>query len=556
MSEKKEHELEMGTKKGIPQGLLLEKAKESKIGGAGLIQAIVETIENINEMLNADDKDLKVLDLDSPMSLLEDEDLNDSDPVVKDFINDGGCKGVVKIMRFVKPEDGTEVIEKLSSLVYRLNSIRTANRNNLLRQIFAAIQTARGVDNDAVRFERIASKMPTGSRGYFQAEAVSAIDYLLSDTLNAQEKRTLLAAKNGTLEGTNETMDAAAFRLRSIFASTVPEDKSVRVAYTTLRTQFGEPYLLCPKGKYTLGHAVPMETSKCRENCIDSRVASDGSVSCQYQAWLKSADTHEKAMARLDVQRHPDNELNLLNIAEGKRARPMTETDVPLEKLFEDSKQGANKERDKKPADVNIETQLDKAKAGKPGYRNDNGVALSEINSKLASYNFKKNVVAQNASDKTLEEQMPKGVVRDDVLEKQLRDTADNAENEKHETVREQQLVETTSLNGHRGEMETSYAEQLNVDRAVGDSVTESLNNQEEIDGVRVTEELNRTAAKVDKLDSESDDTLGTQLEAKHDDVVGDENIELLLEDERVGLNEDEIDMLLEELLERERNAK
>ena len=561
MSEKNEHKVDAAKDSmGIPQELLLAKAKESEdapeIGGAGLIQAIMETIEHISDMLKSDTKDGKALDLESPMDLLEDKDLNDSDPVVKDFLDEGGCKGVVKIMRFVTPEEGEEALEKLSALAYRLNSLRTASRNTLLRKIFAAIQTARGVDNDAVKFERIASKMNSGSRGYFQAEAVSALDYLLSDTLNTQERKILVAAREGVLEGKSETMDAAAFRLRTLFASTLPAENNIRVAYTTLRTQFGEPYLLCPKGKDTFGHAVPMEASKCRENCIDSRVAADGSVSCQYQAWLKSADSHVKAMARLDVHRHPDNALNLLTLAEGVRARPLTETDLPREKQFEESKQGANKERDKKPSDVSIESQLEKAKSGKPGYRSNEAEPLGEINSKVASFNFKRTLTAQTANDKTLEEQLPKGVTRNEVLEKQLRDTADNAENEMHETVREQQLQETTSLNGHRGEMETSYAEQLNVTRSEMDSVPKALNEQTEINGVRVTEELNKTAAKVDFLDADSEDTLGTQLEAKHEEGLGDENIELLLEDERVGLNEDEIDMLLEELLEKERQSK
>lgn len=60
-----------------------------------------------------------------------------------------------------------------------------------------------------------------------------------------------------------------------------------RVAYTSLSTQNNEPYLLCPKGNFQGKGAVPMEISKCRDNCIDSRVGKDGSVSCAYQDWLK-----------------------------------------------------------------------------------------------------------------------------------------------------------------------------------------------------------------------------------------------------------------------------
>jgi hypothetical protein len=304
-----------------------------------------------------------------------------------------------------------------------------------------------------------------------------------------------------------------------------------------------------------MGYPVPMEVSKCRENCIDSRMAADGSVSCQYQTWLKSADSHDKAMARLDVHRHPDNEFNLLTLAEGERAKPWTEGEIPLEKRFEDSTQGVNKLRDKAPADASLEAQLDKAKAGKPGHRSDTATPLGEINAKVAKFNFQRRVTAQTAADKTLEEQMPKGHTdATKVLEEQIRAQANNSVHEMHETPREQQLDVTTSLNGHRGEMEESYAHQLAAEGKPAESVSETLNDQEEMGGVRVTEKLSPTASKVVELDAESDESLGAQIEEKHsEEAYGDEAIEAMLEDERVGLSEDEIDMLLEELLEKSR---
>jgi hypothetical protein len=526
-----------------------EGIENALLGGSGLMQAILETMEQIVEAIKSGEKVSKE---ETPMDIIQDEDLNDNDPVVQEFLNDGGCQGVVRIMRFVAPE---EAVEKLASVVDRLQAVRQAHRRTLLRQIFAAVQTARGIDNEAVRLERLAHRMESASRGFYQAEAVVAIDQLLSDTPDVNERRTLLAARNGILEGEDASLDAAAFRLRSLFASTLPKEQSIRVAYTTLRTQDGEPYLLCPKGKHVMGYPVPMEVSKCRENCIDSRMAADGSVSCQYQTWLKSADSHDKAMARLDVHRHPDNEFNLLTLAEGERAKPWTEGEIPLEKRFEDSTQGVNKLRDKAPADASLEAQLDKAKAGKPGHRSDTATPLGEINAKVAKFNFQRRVTAQTAADKTLEEQMPKGHTdATKVLEEQIRAQANNSVHEMHETPREQQLDVTTSLNGHRGEMEESYAHQLAAEGKPAESVSETLNDQEEMGGVRVTEKLSPTASKVVELDAESDESLGAQIEEKHsEEAYGDEAIEAMLEDERVGLSEDEIDMLLEELLEKSR---
>jgi len=61
--------------------------------------------------------------------------------------------------------------------------------------------------------------------------------------------------------------------------------------------------------------------------------------------------------------------------------------------------------------------------------------------------------------------------------------------------------------------------------------------------------------ASVDRIDADSDKTMGEQLEADHTGWT-DETLEELLDDERVGLTEEELDMLLEEWLERDRKKK
>jgi hypothetical protein len=541
MSDKKEK------KEKQPEDILL--------GGSGLIQAILETMEQIAEAIKSGEASAKTVHKETPMDIIQDDDLDNGDPVVHEFLNDGGCKGVIRVIRFGDPK---EAVDKLASMVQRLQKVRQAHRRTLLRQIFAAVQIARGIDNEAVRLERMACRMDSASRGFYQAEAVAAIDQLLLDTPDAKERSTLLAARNGILEGQDNSLDAAAFRLRALYASTLPKEQSIRIAYTTLRTQAGEPYLLCPKGKYIMGYPVPMEVSKCRENCIDSRMAADGSVSCHYQTWLKHADSHEKAMARLDVHRHPDNAANLLTLEAGTRANLWNEGDIPLEKRFEDSTQGANKLRDKTPANVSIEAQLEKAKPGRPGHRSDSATPLSEINNKVSTFNFRRRLTAQNDTHKTLEEQMPKGNTNSTrTMEEQIRAQADSNAHEMHETPREQQLDFTDSLNGRRGVMEKSYAHQLASEGKSAHSASEALNSQDEMNGARIAEKLSSTASKVVKLDAESEESLGAQIESKHSDhEYSDDTIEAMLADERVGLSEDEIDMLLNELLEQSRSSK
>jgi hypothetical protein len=64
---------------------------------------------------------------------------------------------------------------------------------------------------------------------------------------------------------------------------------------------------------------------------------------------------------------------------------------------------------------------------------------------------------------------------------------------------------------------------------------------------------LSKTAQKYDKIDPKSDDTLGGQIANSHKDIKKDMTLEEMLDDERVGLTDEELDMLLEEWLEKSR---
>lgn len=64
---------------------------------------------------------------------------------------------------------------------------------------------------------------------------------------------------------------------------------------------------------------------------------------------------------------------------------------------------------------------------------------------------------------------------------------------------------------------------------------------------------LSKTAQKYDKIDPKSDDTLGGQIANSHKEVKKEMTLEEMLDDNRVGLTEEELDMLLEEWLEKSR---
>ncbi len=252
--------------------------------------------------------------METPFHLLENDDFDHADPIVDKFMNMGGPKHVVKIFKINSPDDITEAMNHLAST---LQETRLALVRKELRKIFASLQSVLDTDNDAVKLERTASKIKTASRGFHQGESLCGVESLLK-IANNKEYNTLVDVEKMISAGGYVFLSRAAEIVKNMYES-YSTPRNTRVAYTTLATQDGEPYLMCPKGIYINGQAVPMETSKCRENCIDSRKERDGSVSCNYQAWIKqSFQTHDVVMGRLDTTRHPDNEANLLNIEEGK----------------------------------------------------------------------------------------------------------------------------------------------------------------------------------------------------------------------------------------------
>ena len=305
----------------------------SLIGGGGLINILHNLIPLLTEIAN---KGSKLKPEDTPFDVLGNDDFDSQDPTVQQFKNDGGCK---TILRLIKVEAPGNAAQEITAYVRQLQSIRTASRTKLLRQAFSAIKAAQ---NSVIRGPR-------------QAEAAEKLTVLIKDTFNASERHELKKAYSAVLSSDWDKLDAASFRVRNVFSQYV-QKPNTRLAYTNLETQGNESYLMCPKAVHQIGMAVPMETSKCRDHCIDSRTDGKGTVACAYNSWLKVADSHEVAWNSMDRQRHPDNEENLLTLAKGERSKPLKSNEIGYEARMELEKVHTWKEDTK---DRSVETLLD-----------------------------------------------------------------------------------------------------------------------------------------------------------------------------------------------------
>lgn len=122
----------------------------------------------------------------------------------------------------------------------------------------------------------------------------------------------------------------------------------------------------------------------------------------------------------------------------------------------------------------------------------------------------------------------------------------------KNERNYEQRLDEDTKGRYNQKAWEKS------VETALDDAKPANLGHHgdpEEDESIART--LSKTASTgYDKIDPKSDDTMGEQLSAMHSECPDDTTLEQMLEDERVGLTEEELDMLLEEWLETSRKNK
>lgn len=272
---------------------------------------------------------------------VEDDDFVDG-PATNVFKDDlGGCKGIKVIM--LDPMGS----QKIMAAIEKIEQIRTAEKLVKVRTAFETVK-----------------RFAFDGGGDNQINALRILDSLIKQADTDSEVYAFTKARHAILAGTEEHIDAAAYRLQNTFASNVKQP-NVRIAYyENGRSQDGEPYQLCPKSKYQIGITIPMPISSCRDNCIDSRTTKDGQVSCAYQDWLKySADNHISAIERLDEMHPEDNRINRLNLKDGERfvERNLAIDAMNFEQRMEEKLSKIKKpSRKKENPDENIESKLSK----------------------------------------------------------------------------------------------------------------------------------------------------------------------------------------------------
>lgn len=262
-----------------------EKDKASK--QTNIEEFVCEMLQRLNGTLKQMHQSIGHEPLDLPDAIGP-----ETDDVLKD-ISDSAP--VTKVRKLIVIPSGDK--NKVEEILGKLMSAREADINNGMRTVFAQVHKAK-ISGDVSH----------------QMQAVRSLDVLIREASN-DTKDTLNTVRNLVLSGDQAQLDAANFRLRNVFASRINSDSNTRLAYTSLSTQFGEGYQLCPKSVHQIGRAIPMEVSKCRDNCIDCRVTRDGAVTCAYADWLrKSADNHELAEARIERIKHNLNGVTLNKI--------------------------------------------------------------------------------------------------------------------------------------------------------------------------------------------------------------------------------------------------
>jgi hypothetical protein len=450
-------------------------AAKQLIKGTGLIKMLGDMISSARDEMS----DSSFMKVNSPLKLVEKADFDLQNPIVIRFFDNNNLSDLIS-------EDSHS---KLVKCYDDLNSYRLSELRKNLRSAYNSLQNATNKDNEAVKLERIASKLPEKSSGYWQVESLKNLDnsLIFSDTETYDFINT---SRNLILAGDKYSLESAGELIKIAFENITPTSNT-RLAYTTLSTQDNEPYLLCPKGQFNgRSSAVPMEVSKCRENCIDSRVATDGTVSCAYQDWLKvSFEPQNKVLGRLDVHRHPDNEQNL-NLAENERSKKLTDGEFGYEYRLNHSTQGANKIRNSdKNFEDSIEKQLSDKKSSEWGH-------VSDDKPKMAPKQ------AQSDATRTVDNQLQdqrKDQKGNEFLEELLR-KLNYKEFDAEKTIEENLISD--GLQAHRGESQ--------------ESLPTILNNKKSKPLVRYVEELN-------KFDKETNESISNQLNktAKKNDIRG-----------------------------------
>lgn len=349
--------------------------KEKAPKKTNIEEFVCQMLERLNGALKQMQKSVEHEPLDLPDAIGP-----ATDDVLKDVAESAPVTKVRKLIVIPGGDKG-----KIEELMGKLMSAREADINNGLRTVFAQVHKAK-----------------TSGDVAYQMQAVRSLDTLIREA-SSDTKEALSKVRSLVLSGDQAQLDAANFRLRNVFASRVSTESNTRLAYTSLSTQFGEGYQLCPKSVHQIGKAIPMEISKCRDNCIDCRVTRDGAVTCAYADWLrKSADNHELVEARLERVKHNLNGTTLNKIG---APDPIKNWEGQLEEI-----------RDKYPEtkEKSMETTLGDTDKGLFGHQ---GEAIKRIQELLES---KKD--SGETQEKSLEADHANEDYDDETLEQMLED--------------------------------------------------------------------------------------------------------------------------------------
>lgn len=226
-----------------------------------------------------------------------------------------------------------------------MSKIKSEICNQGLRKSFNLLQNIKNANNKAVEVDnKFNDYSPIGDIDD-QFKAAKIVRFLSKYISGADNK---IALSNVYNQINSFEIDKATEGLHSVYARTNPS-KNIKLAFTTLKNQVGEPYQMCPKGIYIWGNPVPMALSDCRDYCIDSKKQPDGTVSCNYLKWLNDTlITSEQAMNLFD-KITVDHET--MNLEKGQRTKyPKSEQDPLDSKII----------RKDKLVDESFENQLDK----------------------------------------------------------------------------------------------------------------------------------------------------------------------------------------------------
>ena len=137
------------------------------LGGDSLFKVIGDLLEDVKG---------KHSFVSNPLEDMEHSHFDMANPIVIDFMSSGGPEGLGKILK-CSPE---ERITRLSNLLNRFTSIKTASQRNILRYSYMALQNFIDKNNSAAKFERLAYKNNEKSSGHWQLEALKGIDDLMN----------------------------------------------------------------------------------------------------------------------------------------------------------------------------------------------------------------------------------------------------------------------------------------------------------------------------------------------------------------------------------------